>query len=67
MSKLQKGDVMVSRMTRSGQVTVPGSIRDEFDLQEGSLLQFQARGHQIIVTPVELRPRGKRKRLKRGK
>lgn len=54
---------MINTITRGGQVSIPFVIRQELGLEDGSLLQFEIEGNRIIVTPVQVVPVKRSKKL----
>lgn len=48
--------MLLSKMTRRGQVTVPEDIRKALHLEEGSILQFELQQGRVSLVPLALVP-----------
>lgn len=45
-----------SKISSSGQINVPKSIRDELKLETGDFLSFSMKNGEIVLTPVTMEP-----------
>ena len=44
----------VSKIVRNGQITIPSRIRKNLHLQDGDLMRFDVKHHQLVITPVSI-------------
>lgn len=44
--------MLYSKITSKGQITVPATIRDKMQLEQGSRLEFINKGDHIILLPL---------------
>jgi AbrB family looped-hinge helix DNA binding protein len=47
-------EIMLTRMTRNGQITLPAAIRREANVQEGDILAVRLEEDRIILVPKRL-------------
>lgn len=47
--------VEIARMTSKGQVTVPASIREIFNLKKGSAVMFKVTENGVLFSPCEIK------------
>jgi len=43
---------MVSKVTRKGQITIPASLRERYNIAEGSYVQVRDEDNHLILEPV---------------
>ena len=44
----------LSKVTRHGQVTIPAALRKQIGIEEGDLVELQAKEDHIVLTPKKL-------------
>jgi AbrB family looped-hinge helix DNA binding protein len=52
VSHMEDFAVIVSKVGRRGQITLPRAIRRRFNLQEGDRVAFVSRGEEIVLQPL---------------
>lgn len=43
---------MIVEMSKGRQITIPASLRDEFELNTGSKLEITKKGNKIVLKPL---------------
>ena len=44
---------MITKITKGQQITIPSEIRRKFNLKEGSIIEIELKGNEIIIRPIE--------------
>ena len=47
-------DIILTKVTRNGQITLPASVRRQTNIEEGDFIAVSVEGDQIILTPKRL-------------
>jgi AbrB family looped-hinge helix DNA binding protein len=51
------GKMNYAKLTTNGRVTIPKSIREQYNIKPGSILLFELKGDYVIVKNCKKQPR----------